>query len=106
MKHTKGQEEIIEILDTLRQLCDENPCNVPDHVFANMAAGFKFLLGCIRINKQQAADLFGVTPKTIDRWRKEKNFPCEDSNGGKCVSIKVDMLVDWKLEHYDEIFAK
>ena len=91
-----GREEIREQISVLNEIVESNPCQMPDYVMKAIAVGARFAMKRYVMNKQQAADYFGVSVKTIDRWREKHNFPCEDSNGNKSVSISVDKMLEWK----------
>lgn len=96
-----GREEIKEQMVVLEEIVEQNPCQMPDYVMRAIALGAKFVMHRYVMNKQQVADYFGVSIKTIDRWRDKHGFPCEDSNGNKAVSICVDKMLEWKRSHED-----
>lgn len=98
-----GKEQMREQMKALNDLMEYNPCDMPDHVYVGMAGLIRFFISRYKINKQKCADLFGVTPKTIERWRDKHNFPIEDSNGDKCVSVKADKLFKW-MQKNEKVF--
>lgn len=90
-----------ETMAMLGDIAEHNPCMMPDYMLKALSVGARFMMRKLVMNKQQAADYFGVSTKTIDRWREKHDFPCDDSNGYKCVSISVDKLIEWKKTHED-----
>lgn len=96
-----GRDEMKEQIAIFEDMVEHNPCGMPDYVMRAVALGAKFAMKKFVMNKQQVADYFGVSVKTIDRWREKHDFPCDDSNGNKSVSVYVDKMLEWKKAHED-----
>lgn len=81
----------------------ENPCGWSDGTLSAIADGISVLVSertrC-GLTMLQVADYFGVTIRTLERWRKRyADFPEPIDPYAKTLSFPTDKIVSWKVEH-------
>lgn len=86
-------------MEVLEEIITENPCQMPDYLMKGLAMGAKFFMRRFVMSKMQVADYFGVDERTIDRWRKTKDFPEPFDDGRRSVSFSVDTILEWKRKN-------
>lgn len=99
----KGKHRLIRILDTLRSMTQENPCGWSDGTLGIIADGISVLVSertKAGITLMQMSDYFGVTLRTLERWRKRfDDFPHPIDPYAKTLTFPIDAIMEWKMKH-------
>lgn len=99
----KGKHRLINILDTLGVMARENPCGWNDTTLSMIADGISAIVGERTRNgltMLQVAEYFGVTIRTLERWRRRfGDFPEPIDPYAKTLAFPADKIVSWKMEH-------
>lgn len=99
----KGKRKLIEVIDTVKTMAGENPCGWSDDTLYYIASGISVLIGektGAGLTTLQVAEYFGVTIRTIERWRKKFNdFPEPLDPYAKTLAFPTDKIVSWKIKH-------
>lgn len=79
-------------------MAEENPCEMPDHIFKGLAGGLRILFSQefeTSLNLERVSRWLGVTPRTIFRWKKTKGFPRGKKIGKNPLSFSCDEVSEW-----------
>lgn len=106
---TKTQQELAHQFRTLADLVEEDPLGMCEDAM-------QAILSCLNVltskhyqtdmSLEQVARYFGVTPRTINRWQHDLDFPEGKRIGYHESSFHIQEIVEWKKAHAHLLNAK